>query len=54
MKTGKDQPAIATDTRERFMQTLRRKLAERGYSDVELEAKLDQITSKGDISFNID
>ena len=41
-------------TRERFFRIIRRKLAERGYAGEMLEAKLNEITSKGDISFNID
>ncbi len=36
------------------MAILRRKLAERGYSGEGLERKLEEITSKEDISFRID
>ncbi len=55
-RTDGDGPAAAVGagTRERFMGIVRRKLAERGYSGERLEAKLNEITAKEDISFNID
>ena len=46
--------AAGEDTRERFIRIVRRKLAERGYAGETLETKLNEITSKEDISFSID
>lgn len=46
--------AAGEDTRDTFMRIVRRKLAERGYAGEALEAKLNEITSKEDISFSID
>jgi len=54
MVPGKNKISVTEPRRERFSRMLRRKLAERGYSGEELEAKLREITSKEDISFNID
>lgn len=48
-------PSGATEsTRERFMRIVRRKLVEHGYSGGQLEARLNEITSKEDLSFEID
>jgi hypothetical protein len=50
----KDETSTDERTRERFMHILRRKLGERGYSGEQLEAKLNEITSKEDIGFDVD
>lgn len=54
MSSRVTEDAASPPTRERFMAIVRRKLGERGYTGAALEAKLQEIMSKQQLSFDID
>lgn len=49
-----DDAASPQQTRDRLLRIIRRKLGEHGYTSPALEAKLDEIVTKQDLSFQID